>query len=172
MRLFDFNFVYLDKLDPVFTLKSLYDVTGNCPESGYLEDEFVESGYNDKHDFEFETFHRGKSMDVKSVGVASVNGVTLKQVRTMGDVSTKYLYSWDTLNNEYSFVVFADESALDSAFDYVTSNETNLCYTDIDEYFKESGLPVSSILDIGYRQQLDPFLHMMDDYEKKEVVKK
>lgn len=165
MRLFDVDFRYLDELDPMYTLKTLYDVTGNCPETGYLEDEFIECGYTKEHDLEFATRHIDDSMDVKTVGIVLPTGVTLKQTRTAGDVSTNYLYSWDTRDNEYSYVCFDSLPALEAFYNRVTADEVNLCDVDIDEYAKENGL--FGIIDAGPRQQLDPFKHVMDDYVRK-----
>ena len=170
MNLFDVNFEYVDELDPLYSLKSLFDVTGNCPESGFLAEEFVECGYNDNHQLEFKTDCKKPRMNISSQGTVLLGSVAIKQVRSLGGADVYYLYSWDVPDHMFASATFNNKEALDLAYQIVKDNGVNLCDVDIKNYFKDSGLS-SSITSTTSKQELDPYLHMMDNNEKQGHVK-
>ena len=166
MNLAHVDFKSVDTLDPFYSLKTLYDVNGNCPESGYLEEDFTEIGYNDEHFLEFGTRSNRMHMDVKSKGCVLFDSIVIKQKRSMGSISTYHLYSWDIKDHIYSTIDFNNEEALDQYYDGVKDKKMNLCHGDIEEKIEELDLPKGSIMDVAQDQKLDKFKHMMDDYHE------
>ena len=172
MKLFDVDFKNLDTLDPFYSLKGLYDVTGNVPESGFLAEDFIDCDFDDNNKLEFTTDCEKKGYIYSSCGVVLNDSVLIKQIFSTFIADLYFLYSWDTNDNIYTLLTFDDEELLDKFYDGIKNNNINLCSCDIADSLKKANLKIEDVKEIFPNQKLDPLKHMLDDYEEGNNKKK
>ena len=145
MRLLNVEFSVLDELDPLYTLKKLYDVTGNCLENGLLAEEFTNCEFDDEHRLMYFTSSEKDGNVINSQGVVLLNSVLIRQVQSVNDDEIYNIYSWNTFDNVYTKVTFDNKKALNNCFGALLDNHICLCDVDVEETFNKLNIPVDSV---------------------------
>ena len=168
MRLVDINFNEMDEIDPIFTLKKLYDATGSCFENGFLGENFTYFNFDDNHIFEYATKCDRKGSVVESRGASLMDSVLVKQTQTNDDLITYYLYSWDTNKNVYTVLTVENEYYLNQYYDQMKKMNVNLCDGDISLNFEKMGLTFDGVHKVLLNQPFNPMDSFFEDDEKEE----
>ena len=174
MKLFDVNFNKIDELDPLYTLKKLFDVTGNCIENGLLAEDFTDCGFNEEHRLEYSTGYDNDGFAIASHGVVLPSGVLIKQVRSLDNDISYNLYSWDIYDNTYTNITFDNENALNNCFDTLKDKNISLSDANIEETFNSLGLSVDGVKNVLQNQHTKTVTTMPssnDDIIKKGIIR-
>lgn len=165
MRLVDIKFDDMDELDPIFTLKKLYDVTGNCLENGYLGEEFTTFNFDENHTLEYATHCERRGSIIDSRGASLLDSVLIKQTKTSDELTSYYLYSWDSNKNVYAVLTVESEDYLNRYYDQMKKMNVNLCDGDISLNFEKMGLTFDGVNRVLLNQTVNPMDSMFEDID-------
>ena len=165
MRLVDINLEERDELDPVFTLKRLYDVTGNCYENGFLGEEFIYFNYDENHILEYATNCEKKGSIIDSRGASLMDSVLIKQTQTSEELTSYYLYSWDTNKNVYAILTVENEDYLNRYYEQMKKMNVNLCDGDISMNFEKMGLTFDGVHRVLLNQTVNPMDSLFEEMD-------
>jgi hypothetical protein len=168
MRLREISIDGYSEVDPIVTLKRLYDTTGSCVMNGLLGEELKNCNFDENGVFEFTTDCENDDVQIHSQGAVLSDSVLIKQTQKDHNQSSCHLYSWDLRKRHYTFLSIQDEEHLNRFYNRIKRTDTNLCQGDISKSFQNMGLTFDAVNRVYLNQSIDPLHQMFDDEFSKE----
>ena len=158
----------MEKIENFNRLLHIYELYGNCPETGYLK-EAKEIQYEKDGEVYFKSINTGEK-ETTSEGVVLPNSIVIKQVTTNGKKTENHIYIWDDNQDDdkkkYTYIEFDKEDSMKECFNTIRSQKQDINHSDIAETLKGMGINFENITQILTSQILNPLDEMLKDEDQ------
>ena len=147
-------------------LVQLYETVGNRSIDGYLGENLEDVVFDGEGKLHFSTHKEVEETSIDSHGVILSDGVLIEQTQKGRSFTSHRLYSWDTENNQYTYLAFDHLFAMKRFYDVIQRFDAVLCGDDISQQFQEMGLSFENVTQILLNQKVSPLDRMFEEEEK------
>jgi hypothetical protein len=157
--------------DNIGVLKTLYKNSGSCVMNGYLGDSISEFSLDENGNLEFSSKKSNGDNVTLSKGTILSDSVLIKQSENQKDRTHYQLFSWDVPRNQYSYILFSDETSLNDCYNKLKNNDICLCGSDVSSIFNKYDISFDNISQILLDQKVDSVDAMFEDAQEDFVGK-
>lgn len=158
----------MSKIERFSRLQHLYELYGNSPETGYINNA-IEIKYDEEKSGEqvyFISTNTGEKETV-SEGIVLPNSILIMQRVKSKEREDNHFYIWDDTqgdeNMKYTYLKFDNVTVMTDYFEKIRGQDPVIKHSDIAESFKEMGLEFGNIKGVLTFQRLNPLEEMLKE---------
>ena len=156
----------MENINKTERLKQLYELYGNCPQTGYIYN-LQEVTNQDNGVLHFTSINHEQG-ETNSKGLVLSNAIVIVQNVAKDNREDNHMFIWDDIskNKKYTYIEFDDLKAMLKCFMSFNANDLTINHSDIAETLKGMGINFENITQILTSQTLNPLEEMLNDEDQ------